>query len=351
MIVLGIETSCDETAVALVRDGREIVASLVSSQIELHAPYGGVVPEVACRAHAEWLLPLLEKLCAESGVALKDVDVIAATARPGLIGALLVGLTTGKTLALALDKPFVGVDHIDGHVHAPRMAHPDMEFPHLSLVVSGGHTEIYRSDSFTHKELIASTADDAAGECFDKVAALLGLGYPGGPRIEKAARGGNPAVIDFPRGSAGADGMAISFSGLKTAVLRFMQARNYTVKAGRPRLEREAMKEEITKTIPLPLPLADLAASFQEAAVDMLIRPTLKACERTGISCVGLTGGVAANQRLREKLTSEAKKRGIDIYAAPKDLCTDNAAFIAGAAHHFAREGRFDPLDLDAVPN
>ena len=349
MLVLGIETSCDETAVALVRDGREIITSLVASQVELHAPYGGIVPEVACRAHSDWLLPLIKELCEKSEIKLGDVDVIAATARPGLIGALLVGLTAAKTLALTLDKPFVGVDHIDGHIHAPRMVH-DMSFPHLSLVVSGGHTEIHRSDSATSKEMLTSTLDDAAGECFDKVAALLGLGYPGGPMIESSAMGGDSNAIDFPRGKAGDDGLQISFSGLKTAVLRYMQRRGYRVKAGRPRLERDS-KPDVTKTVTMKLPLADMAASFQETAVDMLIRPALNACEQSGINAIGLTGGVAANSRLREKLTQEAEKKGVQVFAAPKNLCTDNAAFIAGVAYHFAQEGRFDSLDLDAVPN
>ncbi|MCA8940222.1 MAG: tRNA (adenosine(37)-N6)-threonylcarbamoyltransferase complex transferase subunit TsaD, partial [Planctomycetes bacterium] len=257
MLVLGIESSCDESAVALVRDGREIVTSLVATQIELHKPYGGIVPEVACRAHAEWLTPLVVEALDKAGVKLDDLDLIAATARPGLIGALLVGLTAGKTLAMATGKPFVGVDHIDGHIHAVRMANPEMPFPHLSLVVSGGHTELYLSPSAIEKQLVSATSDDAAGECFDKVSALLGLGYPGGPAIEAAAKGGNSQAIDFPRGKAGDDGMGMSFSGLKTAVLYHMQRQGYRVLAGRPRLEKPA--EEGSS----PTPIADVAASFQ----------------------------------------------------------------------------------------
>lgn len=344
MLILGIESSCDETAVALVRDGREIVLSHVASQIDLHAPYGGIVPEVACRAHAEWLVPLIQNALKDADCELADVDVIAATSQPGLIGALLVGLSAGKALAWALDKPFVAVDHIDGHIHATRMEHPEMLFPHLSLVVSGGHTEVYRSPDSCTKELITSTMDDAAGECFDKVAALLGLPYPGGPQIQKLAEQGDPTAVDFPRGKPGDDGMALSFSGLKTAVLYHLKREGFAQKAGRPRLEFTG------KQAPQGV-LADVAASFQECAVDMLIRVALAASKSTGIKHLGLTGGVACNSRLREKLAQACAQHGVTLYACPPKLCTDNAAFIAGAAHAFAQAGRFSPLDTEAVPN
>lgn len=344
MIVLGIETSCDETAVALVRDGREILSSVVASQIALHEPYGGIVPEIACRAHADWLLPLFDQALREAELTLDDVDVVAATARPGLIGALFVGLSAGKALAWSLGKPFVGVDHIEGHIHAVRMANPRMIFPHLTLVVSGGHTQIYRSDHACHKELVAGTSDDAAGECFDKVSALLGLGYPGGPRIEEAARRGDTQAIAFPRGKAGEDGLQLSFSGLKTSVLYHMQRCGYRIEAGRPKLELAAAGGP-------PVKVEDIAASFQEAVVDMLLRVALATVSATGIRTLGLTGGVAANSRLREKLAAACTKAGIDLSICPKALCTDNAAFIAGVAGAYAAAWRFDSLDLEAIPN
>jgi N6-L-threonylcarbamoyladenine synthase len=368
MLILGIESSCDETAVALVRDGHEVVHSLVASQIALHAPYGGVVPEVACRAHAETLIPLLRQLEAESRIPFTAIDAVAATSQPGLIGALLIGLTAGKTLAWALDKPFIAVDHIDGHIHAPRMdplsrGHP-IPFPHVSLVVSGGHTEAYLCPSGTEKQRITATADDAAGECFDKVAALLGLGYPGGPAIERAALPGNPRAVSFPRGAPGSDGLAVSFSGLKTAVLQHLQKGGYSTKAGRPRLARTSPAGHIARTgsaarseppaPPAPLTgpaLADIAASFQQAALDMLVRVGLAVAEHAQTDHLTLTGGVAANTALRDALSRAGQARGISVHLCPKNLCGDNAAMIAAAAHPFATSGLYSPLTAEAVPN
>jgi len=344
MLILGIESSCDETAVAIVQDGQDVVLNLVSSQIDLHAPYGGIVPEVACRAHAEWLIPLLKEASAHSLIKLEHIDVIAATSQPGLIGALLVGLSAGKALAWALNKPFIAVDHIDGHIHATRMTHPEIPFPHLSLVVSGGHTEIYLSPNACEKQLITSTADDAAGECFDKVAALLGLAYPGGPQIQNLAEKGDPEAIDFPKGKPGEDGLALSFSGLKTAVLYHLKREGFAQKAGRPRLEYTG--GEAPEQV-----LADVAASFQEAACDMLVRCALNAAKHTGVKHIGLTGGVACNSRLREKLRDAGKAAGLSIYACSRELCTDNAAFIAGSAHAFAKAGKFSDLGVEAIPN
>lgn len=352
MLILGIESSCDETAVALVRDGHEIVASLVASQIELHQPYGGIVPEVACRAHSEWLPALLDQIQRESGLALRDVDGIAGTAEPGLIGALLVGLTSAKSLAWAYGKPFVGVNHIDGHIHATRMRHREMPFPHLSLVVSGGHTEIYLSESAVKKTLVAQTMDDAAGECFDKVAALLGLGYPGGPRIQQISEGGDRKAVRFPRGKSGDDGMQLSFSGLKTAVLYYLRDHGFEIQGGRPRVAAmEARKADETLTVPMENTLADIAASFQEAAVDMLIRAVMGSVRATGVRHVGLTGGVAANTRLRAKLRAAGEKGRFEVYLCPRELCTDNAAFIAGMGYELIRAGMVDTLERDAVPN
>lgn len=352
---MAIETSCDETAVAVVEDGHRVLSSLIASQINLHAPYGGIVPEVACRAHAEWLAPMIPEALAKAGVSWDGIDVIAATAKPGLIGALLVGLSAGKSLAWATSKPFVAVDHIVGHIHAPRMANPDIPWPHLALVVSGGHTEVYRCDSPFETSVVAATSDDAAGECFDKVAALLGLGYPGGPAIEIAGKGGNPRAFHFSRGKPGEEGLSLSFSGLKTALLYHLRDHGYAGQAGRPRLFKtsgEQGKNDRTAG-PLPPPewIADTAASFQEAAVDMLIRAGLAACEATGVSAITLTGGVACNARLREKLSEAGARAGVSVYLTPRQLCTDNAAMIAGAAHPFAAAGRFDELSVEAVPN
>ncbi len=351
MLILGIESSCDESAVALVRNGKEVVASLVASQIELHAPYGGVVPEVACRAHMEWLLPLLTELLAQHALKLQDIDVIATTARPGLMSSLLVGLSTGKALAWALQKPFIGVDHIQGHLYAPVMAHPKLPFPHIALVVSGGHSELCLCTSPIEQERIVATLDDAAGECFDKVSALLGLGYPGGPAIEKAALKGDPKAIHFPRSRNRHGALQMSFSGLKTAVLYYLQRSGYAIQAGRPRLAQKKSGHNTQATRELSEQArADIAASFQEAALDILVRAALQACVEKNIADLSLTGGVACNSRLRQKLEEEASKKGISLYPAPRELCTDNAAFIAGLAYEYARLKRYDTLELTAQP-
>lgn len=357
MRILALETSCDETAVAVVDDGQHVRSSIIASQIELHAPYGGVVPEVACRAHAEWLAPMIPKAMADAGATWSSIDAIAVTSRPGLIGALLVGLSAGKALAWANDKPLVAVDHIAGHIHAPRMAHEDIPWPHLALVVSGGHTEVYLCPDEFETKVVAATADDAAGECFDKVAALLGLGYPGGPSIERTAKAGNPKAFHFSRGRPGEEGLALSFSGLKTALLYHLRDHGVASKAGRPRLSKghqgRGMEsvEEGGVALPSAQWIADTAASFQEAAVDMLVRVAMSSADATGVRAVTLTGGVACNTRLREKLLAAGDDLGVQVFLTPKHLCTDNAAMIAGAAYPFARDGRFDGLDVEAVPN
>ncbi len=347
MRILAIETSCDETAVAVVEDGVNVLTSLIGSQIELHAPYGGVVPEVACRAHAEWLPPLIQQALEQAGCpGGRGLDAIAATSQPGLIGALLVGLTAGKALAWSLDLPFLAVDHINGHIHAPRMVHSDLPWPQLALVVSGGHTEVYRCDSPLHREVVSATTDDAAGECFDKAAALLGLGYPGGPAIERAAKAGNRKAIRFPRGQG------LSFSGLKTAVLHELRRSGYMPQGGRPRLARgngQGQTQDVR--LPTPAEVSDFAASFQEAVVDMLVKSASDAVAQTGIDCVTLTGGVACNGRLRERLMEEGAKVGYRVAIAPKELCTDNAAMIAGAAYALMAAGLQSSLTVEAVPN
>lgn len=355
MLILGIETSCDDTAVAIVEDGMAIRAGMSASQEKLHARYGGIVPEVACRAHYETLLPLVETVTADAGCTLAQIDAIAVTNQPGLVGSLYIGLSAAKALAWALQKPLVTVDHIEAHIYATHMADPDLDYPHVSVVVSGGHTDLFMSRGPLRHELITRTLDDAAGECFDKVASLLGLGYPGGPEIQKAALGGNPEAVNFPRGEAGPDGLQLSFSGLKTAVLNDLRRRGFGMQAqrnaGRLIAARPAPNTE-TRTMTVPLPLADIAASFQEAAVDILIRATLGATRKARCRSVALAGGVAANKRLREKMAAACKaQRETRFSAAPLKLCTDNAEMVAGLGFHKLLSGQTASMDVDVLPN
>ncbi|MCF6228150.1 MAG: tRNA (adenosine(37)-N6)-threonylcarbamoyltransferase complex transferase subunit TsaD, partial [Planctomycetes bacterium] len=273
MLILGIETSCDDTAVAIVEDGRKIHAGVRNSQEGIHAKYGGIVPEVASRAHYESLLPLLDKCLVQAGIELKDLDAIAVTARPGLVGSLYVGLSAAKGLAWALKKPLLCVDHIHAHIYAAHMVH-EIEFPHVSVVVSGGHTDIFYSENPISHTLITRTLDDAAGECFDKVAALLGIGYPGGPAVQMTALGGDRDAVAYPRGEGGPEGLQISYSGLKTSVLNDLRKRGFVVKAAKNsgrKLHATTPKTPVdaseTRTLSVKLPLADISASFQEAAV------------------------------------------------------------------------------------
>jgi N6-L-threonylcarbamoyladenine synthase len=325
--LLAIETSCDETSVAVVRDGSEILSNIIASQIDLHQRYGGVVPEVASRAHMEAIGATLETALAEAGVGWGDVDAVATTFGPGLQGALLVGLMAAKGAAWARDIPLVGVHHLAAHIWANKMAHPDLTQPFLCLLVSGGHTSLVRVDGPEQFTTLGETRDDAAGEAYDKTARLLGLGYPGGPAIDKLAREGNPTAYDFPR--AWLDGSSdFSFSGLKTAVSRVIEKSN---------------------TAGMPLNLADVCASFQRSVVDVLATKAVAAAEREGIEAIAVAGGVAANRELRERLASEAKKRGWRFVAPPMELCTDNAAMIAGLGYELFKRGRFSGLDLAAI--
>lgn len=357
MLILGIETSCDDTAVALVEDGMRIRAAGRLSQEKLHARYGGIVPEVACRAHYETLLPIIDNTCHQAGCALRDVDAIAVTNQPGLVGSLYIGLSTAKALAWALQKPLVAVDHIEAHIYAAHMADPELEYPHVSVVVSGGHTDIFFSEGPLDHSLITRTLDDAAGECFDKVAALLGLGYPGGPAIQMTSLGGNADAVQYPRGDAGPDGLQISFSGLKTSVLNDLRKRGFVVEAqrnsGRILTTPETpIPRSETRTLGVRLPLADIAASFQEAAVDILIRATLSSTRRARCRSVALAGGVAANKRLREKMGAACKaQKNTRFTAAPINLCTDNAEMVAGLGFHKVVTSQFAGLDVDVLPN
>lgn len=317
--VLAIETSCDETSIAVVRGGREVLANVVSSQIEIHQRFGGVVPEVASRAHLEAIESVLGEAMDTAGVGPDDIDVVAATHGPGLIGALLIGVTAAKTLALAWDRPYVGVNHMEGHLFATVLERPEIEFPLLVMLVSGGHTMLVSVTDLGAYEIVGRTTDDAAGEAFDKVARYLGLGYPGGPVIDRLAQQGDPTAIRFPRGMID-QGLDFSFSGMKTAVINYV------------RKHPEASDE-------------DLAASFQEAVVDVLVTKALRAAKKTGARTICLGGGVAANSRLRVALAEAAEEKGFASLVPDRAFCTDNAAMIAAAAHW-----RFDvdgPTGLD----
>ncbi len=324
--ILAIETSCDETAAAVVENGRIILSNVIASQVDIHAQFGGVFPEVASRKHIEVIYPVVAQALEEAHLGLEDLDCIAVTQGPGLVGSLLVGVNMAKGLALARNKPFLGINHIEGHVYSPWLMPEadEIEFPVLALVVSGGHTELYLMVDHGRYKHLGGTLDDAAGEAFDKVGRLLGLPYPGGPAIEKAARDGNPSAFKFPRAVMD-DGFNFSFSGLKTAVLR--QTRQYS---------------------PYKLPVNDLAASFQAAVVDVLVTKTERAATAYGVTAVHLVGGVSANQALRR-----AMKERLDIPVRVPDfiLCTDNAAMIGAAAHWHFSKGRRDTLNLDVIPS
>ncbi len=332
MRILGIESSCDETAAAVVEDGRTILSDVVQSQVDMHAIYGGVVPELACRAHIEAITPVVEKALADAKTPLANIGAIAVTCAPGLVGALLVGVSMAKSIALAIGKPLIGVDHIHGHMYANKLACPDLEYPCVSLVVSGGHTSIYVSSSEIEHELLGSSVDDAAGEAFDKVAKILGLGFPGGPAVEKAGKGRDAGKIAFPRTMLDPSSFDFSFSGVKTAVL-------YHVRGQNAKQPRTLSPDEV----------GDICASFQEAVVDVLIDKALRACAARRISRLAVGGGVACNGRLREKAAQRGAAVGVRTFFPPGRFCTDNAAMIAGIGYHLYRAGRVSDLDLDVM--
>ena len=327
MIVLGIESSCDETAAAVLEDGRRVRSSIVASQDSIHAPYGGVVPELASRRHLEVIVPVVERALAEAGVRLPDLDGIAVTNGPGLVGSLLVGCSLAKALAWVHKTPLVGVNHLEGHIYAASLTDDPPEHPFLALVVSGGHTALYHAEAPLVYRLVGETRDDAAGEAFDKVAKLLDLGFPGGPQIEKVARGGSPNAISLPMAQMSDQTLDFSFSGLKTAV-------SLHVKRNRPLAERD---------------VADIAASFQAAAVKMLVRKTSKAARQLGATRLVLTGGVAANTALREGLAAAAAEQGLRLHVPPRSLCTDNAAMIAAAGTARLLAGERAGMELNAI--
>ncbi|WP_324825953.1 tRNA (adenosine(37)-N6)-threonylcarbamoyltransferase complex transferase subunit TsaD [Sinanaerobacter sp. ZZT-01] len=329
-ITMGIESSCDETSVAILQGGRTVLSNVISSQIKVHQVFGGVVPEIAARHHLENINGVLQQALEEAEVSLEEIDAIGVTYGPGLVGALLIGLATAKAIAFSLRKPLVGVHHIQGHISANFIEHTELEPPFLALVVSGGHTHIVDVRGYNEYEVLGRTRDDAAGEAFDKVARVLGLGYPGGPKIDKIAKEGDAKAIEFKRVYLEKGSLDFSFSGLKTSVLNYLNA------------EKQRGTE---------IHAADVAASFQQAVVDVIVDKAILAAKTCGKKKIVLAGGVAANSRLRKDLSEGCKREGITLYAPSPILCTDNAAMIACAAYYKYQEGLVNDLTLDACPN
>jgi N6-L-threonylcarbamoyladenine synthase len=324
-VVLAIETSCDETAAAVVMGGHDVLSSIVSSQIDIHARFGGVVPEIASRAHLEAIIPVVSAAVADAGIDTARIDAVAATAGPGLIGALLVGVSAAKSLALAWDVPFVGVNHLEAHLYAGLLDDPSLEFPLVVLLVSGGHTMIIEMRGHGDYTVLGRTLDDAAGEAYDKVARFLGLEYPGGPVVDRLAAEGDPTAIDFPRAMLH-DGLDVSFSGLKTAVINHVK--------------RHPGVSDV-----------DVAASFQAAVVDVLCAKTIRAAEQVGARGIVLGGGVAANSALRAQMSERGAAAGFRVALPSRAMCTDNAAMIAATAWHRLTADGATPLDCGAYPN
>lgn len=334
MLILGIDTSCDDTSAAVVEDGRRIVSNIVSGQEEIHAKYGGIVPELASRQHIEMIAPVVDEALKTAGITLDDLGAVAVCFAPGLIGSLLVGCSFAKAVCYARNIPLVAVNHLEGHLLSPFLQEPQPVFPFLSLVVSGGHTSLYVAVEFGQYRELGRTRDDAAGEAYDKVAKLLGLGYPGGPLIDRLATAGDPAAIAFPRAFL-PESFDFSFSGLKTAVLNHIRAQG-------PRTNGESRLPALPET-----QMADIAASFQEAVVEVLVRKTQWAVEQQGIRRVALAGGVAANRGLRTKMQEMGDEHGVQVFMPPAFLCTDNAAMIAVAGYHRALRHEFSGADLN----
>lgn len=329
-LILAIESSCDETAAAVVRNGREVLSNVISSQIELHKLYGGVVPEIASRKHIEKINQVIEEALSVAEVSLKDLDAIAVTYGPGLVGALLVGVAEAKAISYAAGLPLVGVHHIEGHISANYIENKDLEPPFICLVVSGGHTHLVRVKEYGEYEILGRTRDDAAGEAFDKVARAIGLGYPGGPKIDKLSKEGNPDAIRFPKAKVGDSVYDFSFSGLKSAVLNYLNG-------------AKMKGEEINE--------ADVAASFQKAVTEVLVEHAIHAVKESGMDKLAIAGGVASNRTLRQAMEKACEENGIRFYRPSPILCTDNAAMIGAAAYYEFKKGVRHGLDLNAVPN
>jgi len=329
-ITLAIESSCDETAAAVLKGGRRILSGVIFTQIPVHQKYGGVVPEIASRRHIAKIMPVIDEALVKAGVTLGEVDQIAVTYGPGLVGALLVGVSAAKALAFARNLPLIGVNHLEGHIFANFLCHEELEPPFVALVASGGHTALMRVDGYNDFSLLGNTRDDAAGEAFDKIARVMGLPYPGGPEIDRAARVGDPTAIDFPRALLTKGNYDFSFSGLKSAVLNYLNERK--------------MKGEKINT-------ANVAASFERAVVDVLVIKSFEALEETGLDTLVLAGGVAANSSLQRELKNAADKIGVRFFCPTPDLCTDNAAMIGCRGFYQAAAGKFADLDLNAAPS
>ena len=328
--ILAIESSCDETSAAVVVNGREVLSNVIASQIDTHKKYGGVVPEVASRMHIEAISGVVEEALEEANITLDKIDAIGVTYGPGLVGALLVGLQFAKGLSFATKKPLIGVNHIEGHICANYIQHKELKPPFVSLVVSGGHTFIVHVKNYGEYEVIGQTRDDAAGEAYDKVARALGLGYPGGPKIDKLAKEGNPRAIVFPKANFHEETLDFSFSGVKSAVLNYLN-------------KCKMQNIEVNK--------ADVAASFQYAVIDVLKENVLSTCKKRNVKTIAIAGGVASNSSLRETLIKEASKRGVEVLFPAPILCTDNAAMIGSAAYFNFINGKISDLNLNAKPN
>jgi len=326
-LTLGIETSCDETAISVVEGDRKVLSNAVSSSVHLHRKFGGVVPEIACRYHVEYIMSVLQKALSDAGVGLKDIDLISVTNGPGLSGALLVGISFAKSLSFALNAPLIGVNHLHAHLWAAVITNKDLKFPFMGLVVSGGHTSLAYCKSFNDYKIIGQTRDDAAGEAFDKVSKILRLGYPGGPAIEKVSSRGNLGKMRLPKTRLKGNPFDFSFSGIKTAVLYYIREKN-------PGISRY-----------------DIAASFQENVVDELVERSLAACVEKNVKSLAIGGGVSANKRLREKLAEEAKKQNIKVFFPQMRFCVDNAAMVAGLGAKLYKSGKRSDLSLQAEPN
>ena len=330
VLILAIESSCDETAAAVVKNGREVLSNVINTQIAIHTEYGGVVPEIASRKHIENINPVIRKALEDAGVTLDDIDAIGVTYGPGLVGALLVGVAEAKAIAFAKNKPLVGVHHIEGHISANYVENKELEPPFVALVVSGGHTHLVKVNDYGEYEIVGRTRDDAAGEAFDKVARAIGLGYPGGPKIDKLAKEGNSDVIEFPRAHVDDAPYDFSFSGIKSAVLNYINSANMQGK-------------EINR--------ADVAASFQNAVVDALVSRAVRLAKECGMDKLAIAGGVASNSALRAAIQEECTKNNIRFYSPSPILCTDNAAMIGAAAYYEYIKGVRHGYDLNAIPN
>jgi N6-L-threonylcarbamoyladenine synthase len=333
MILLAVETSCDDTGAAVLLDGRKILANVVSSQVPIHQKYGGVVPELASRRHIESIVPIVAEALEKARVTLREIDGIAVTHGPGLVGSLLVGLSFAKSLSFARGIPFIGVNHIEGHLSAIFLEKDPPRFPFIGLVVSGGHTTLFRVNGFGKNKRLGQTRDDAAGEAFDKVAKLLNLGYPGGPIIDEISKLGNPKAVRFPRPNLGKNSFDFSFSGLKTSVVNYVKSSPTPV---------EGYPESLVR---------DIVSSFQEAVVEVLVKKTLQAAQHQGLRRIVVSGGVAANRHLRERMKEEASEKEMKVYLPSPSFCTDNAAMIGVVGYEYLKRGIRSPLSLNAFSN